>query len=772
MKNVNTLSAAFIATYPPRKCGIGTFTNDLVQSLTHLSEIGAAREDHLQVIAMNDLPDGYDFPQEVNFVVREQYKGDYRRAAEFLNLSAVDVVNLQHEYGIFGGDDGSHIVYLLNNLKKPVVTTLHTVLDKPSPGQKETLEAIVSLSTLVIVLANKAVEMLTDVYSISEEKIVMIPHGAPDVPFLDTSYYKDNFQAEDRRVLLTFGLLNPNKGIEYMIDALPPIVKDFPDVLYIILGATHPNIKREHGEKYRISLERKVNELDLAKNVVFHNRYISLESLIQFLVATDIYITPYLAREQISSGTLAYALSCGKAIISTPYWYAEELLQADRGILVPFQDSRTLTKSIRELLKNESKRNRLRKNAYQFGRQMIWREVANRYDSVFEQAVTEYGRKKIAAQIRRKVISTPALPEIKLNHMLMLTDDTGILQHTLYRTPNRFDGYTTDDNSRALMVAAMHYEMFHEDHVMGLLHTYLAFINYALNPKTDRFRNFMSYEREWLDDSGSEDCHGRVVWCLGYTIWMAPTEAILSLSNQLFKQGLKSCTKFSSPRAWAYSILGCLFYLSRFTGDTESRNIVVDLGKRLSEMYLNNRDEEWFWFEDIVTYANARIPQALIAMGKYLNDDRMVELGLESLDWLIKVQTSHKNRHFSLVGNSGWYRKGGKKPRYDQQPVEALSIMEACDQAYEVTNDERWRDDLERAFSWFLGKNDLNESLYDFRNGGCYDGLQRGGVNMNQGAESTLTWLAALHLMYSITHKGMPSPDVEIEEVVNESVRK
>jgi len=773
MKNVNTLSGAFIATYPPRECGIGTFTNDLVQNLTRLSEIGAAREDHLQVIAMNDVADGYDFPSEVNFVIRERYKSDYREAAEFLNLSAVDVVSLQHEYGIFGGDDGSHIVYLLNNLRKPVVTTLHTVLDKPSSGKKETLEAIISMSTLVIVLANKAIEILTHVYNVPEEKIVMIPHGAPDVPFLDTSYYKDNFQAEDRRVLLTFGLLNPNKGIEFMIDALPPIVKDFPDVLYIVLGATHPNVKRGHGEKYRISLERRVNELGLANNVVFHNRFVSLERLIQFLVATDIYITPYLSREQISSGTLAYALTCGKAIISTPYCYAEELLADDRGILVPFKNSEALTEKIQELLVNESKRNRLRKNAYQFGRQMIWREVANRYDGAFEQAVTEYGRKKIAAQIRRKVISTPALPEIKLHHMELLTDDTGIMQHTVYRTPNRFEGYTTDDNARALMVTVMHFDMFHEDHVMDLLHTYLAFLNHSLHPKSQRFRNLMSYSRNWLDEYGSEDSHGRVLWSLGYTIWTSPSDAVLSLSNQLFKEGLKASLRFSSPRAWAYSILGCLFYLSRFGGDTEAKNIVVELGERLSKMYVANRDKDWLWFEDIVTYANARMSEALIAAGKYLNEENMIEQGLESLDWLIRIQTATGGGHLSLIGNSGWYRKGGKKSQYDQQPVEVFSIMEACTQAYEAMGDERWRKEIDKAFSWFLDNNDINECLYDFRTGGCYDGLQRGGVNLNQGAESTLTWLAALHLMYRIAHKGnVPAKDIKLEEVTDESSGK
>lgn len=773
MKKINTLSAAFISTYPPRKCGIGTYTNDLIQSLEHLSETGTNRENHFQVIAMNDIPEGYDYPAEVNFVIRDQYKSDYREAAEFLNLSPVDVVSLQHEYGIFGGNDGNHILYLLDKLEKPVVTTLHTVLNEPSESQKETLQEIVTRSNIVIVLAEKAIEILTRVYQISKKNMIMIPHGAPDVPFLDTSYYKDNFQAEDRRVLLTFGLLNPNKGIEYVIDALPRVVKDFPDVLYMVLGTTHPNVKRHYGEKYRISLERRVEELGLQNNVVFHNRFVSLERLIQFLVATDIYITPYLGREQISSGTLAYALACGKAIISTPYWYAEELLKENRGILVPFQNSQELTEKIMELLTNESKCNRMRKDAYQFGRRMIWQEVANRYDTVFEKSVTEYGRRKIIKQKRQETIGQPVLPEIKLKHLQLLTDDTGIIQHAVYRTPSRGDGYSTDDNARALMVTAMHYEMFQEEHVLKLLHTYLAFINHALNPNIQRFHNFMSYSRKWLDEVGSEDSHGRVLWSLGYTIWAAPSDAVLSLANQLFKQSLKSSLHFNSPRAWSYTILGSLYYLTRFGGDTETRSVVVDLGERLLNLYLHNCDGDWLWFENIVTYANARMSQALIAAGEYMNDEKMIKHGLESLDWIIKIQTSPDNKHLSLIGNNGWYRKGGVKPQYDQQPVEILSIMEACAQACQIDNENRWRKELDRAFAWFLGKNDIHEYLYDFRTGGCYDGIQRGGVNMNQGAESTLTWLAALHLMYRMIYKDMiPKQAVKPEKAIQVSLEK
>lgn len=758
MKNSETLSAAFISTYPPRKCGIGTFSSDLVRSLKKIYIRDSDKGDHFQVVALNNISHGYDFPPEVHFTIREQYRGDYREAAEFLNLSTLDVVNLQHEYGIFGGDDGSHIVYLLQHLKKPVITTLHTVLDNPSPGQKETLKAITSLSTRIVVLAEKAIELLRTVYGVSEKKIVMIPHGAPDVPFLDASYYKDHFQAEERRVLLTFGLLSENKGIEYVLEALPAVVRTFPDVLYLVLGATHPNVKREQGERYRISLESRVKELGLQQHVVFHNQYVTLERLVEFLVATDIYITPYLSKEQISSGTLAYALACGKAIISTPYWYAEELLQSGRGMLVPFKNSELMAEKICTLLSNDVMRNRIRKNAYQFGRKMVWNEVARQYDTVFEQAATDYGRNWTGKQSKSKPLSGTVLPEIKLGHMSQLTDDTGILQHAIFRTPSRAEGYTTDDNARALMVAVMNHELFHDDSILPWVHTYLAFLNHAFDPLSGRMHNYMSYNREWLDTVGSEDSHGRAIWSLGYTIWQAPNHSVLSLANHVFREALKVCPDFSSPRSWAYCILGCNFYLDRFGGDTEVKHIIERLAEKLSSLYTRNHAQEWQWFENIVTYANARLPQGLLVAGQYLHDETMVHQGLESLGWLIKIQTVAKSKSLSLIGNSAWFKKNGRKSHFDQQPVEAYAIMDACLHAFEITGDETWRHEIDKAFAWFLGKNDKHDPLYDFKTGGCYDGLHRGGVNQNQGAESVLTWLASLHLMYKLLHKSI-DPD-------------
>ncbi len=751
--NLENLNTAFIGTYSPRKCGIATFTFDLVHGVQEFFQAGSAREGKIQVIALNNTPHSYVYPPEVNFEIRDKHIGDYREAASFLNLSTVDAVSLQHEYGIFGGNDGNYVVKLLENLRKPVITTLHTVLKEPSPGQKETLNAIITNSTFVVVLAEKAIDILKTVYSIPEEKIIMIPHGAPDVPFLDSSYYKSQFQAEDRPVILSFGLLSTNKGFEYAIEAMDRVVQDFPDALYIILGATHPEVKRHSGEQYRLSLANRVKELDLEHNVVFHNRYVTLERLVQFLVAADIYITPYLSKEQIVSGTLAYALACGKAIVSTPYWYAEELLAKGRGILVPFSNSKAISDKICTLLDNDSLRNRLRKRAYEYGRHMIWKEVAAQYDSVLEQAVSEYGRRKTAEHAYYSHLSPPSLPEIKMNHLYTLSDDTGILEHALFSTPNRFKGYTTDDNARALMVAIKSYNLLDDEKILAQLQTYLAFLNYAMDPKSGRVHNRLSYDRKWNTKDYSEDCHGRTLWSLGFTILNAPNESILSMANFLFKQAIKKCESFSSPRAWAYSILGCLFYLQHLSGDSETNNMVSVLGKKLFKLYKNHISEEWPWFEDVVSYANARMPQALIASGHHLRNRAMVKQGIEALEWLIEIQENPKTGYFSLIGNSGWYQKGRKKANFDQQPVEIAAIIDACHQAYLVTGKKIWIQRIKKAFAWFLGRNDKNEFLYNFKTGGCYDGLHRGGVNLNQGAESLLSWLDAWHVIYQISHK-------------------
>jgi len=750
------LKVAFISTYPPRQCGIATFTQDLVNSLSQLygDTLAERGQESLQVIALNRASPLTPYPPEVKFEIRDQHKEDYRDAAHFLTLSLVDVVSLQHEFGIFGGPEGRHIIHLLEHLKKPVVTTLHTLLKSPNPTQRNILQKISSLSTLMVVQSQTAMEILTAVYNVPREKITMIHHGTPDVPFLDSSYYKDQFQAEGRFLILTFGFLSPNKGIEFAIDGLASVVKKFPKVLYLIVGITHPEVKQRFGERYRLLLERRVRERGLEEWVVFQDRFVSLERLIQYLVAADIYLAPYLAEEQVVSGTLAYALACGKPIVATPSWYAKEILAEGRGCLVPFRDSKAIADSLLDLLGEETKRNRIRKLSYQFGRQMSWREVSGQYAEVFERALLEYGRKVEAGPVWLKATKSPALPDIDLAHLERMTDDTGLLQHAVFTTPDWSHGYCTDDNARALIVTLMNWQLFQDKGIFPLLYTYLAFLNYALEQESGRMRNFMAYDRKWLEEVGSEDSHGRAVWALGYTTSCSLPSPILGLSVRLFQQAIRSCLTLSFPRPWAFSILGGISYLQRFPGDTEVRNIVVQLAQRLYDLFEINSSQDWPWAEDILSYENARLVQALIAAGYQFEDEEILNQGLKSLKWLIEEQTDSSDEHLTIIGNQGWFKRGKERARFDQQPVDAAALVDACWQAAVATGDVHWQDRMELAFSWFLGRNDLNQMLYDFSTSGCYDGLQPGGVNQNQGGESTVSWLLALHRMHLVTQQG------------------
>jgi len=630
------VKVAFIATYPPRKCGIGVFTNDLVNSLMEVYEDPISSR--FQVVAMNNTSEDksvvsplMEYPSEVMFTINSHRKSDYKAAADYLNLSDSEVICIQHEFGIFGGEEGNYILNLMQNLKKPAVTVLHTVLDQPQAYQKEVLQNICKLSTNVVVIADKAKGMLTDIYGVDEDKIIKIHHGTPDVPFLDPSYYKEYFGAENNKVLLTFGLISPSKGLEYAIEAMAEVVKEFPDALYLILGATHPEVKKKYGEKYRISLERLVKEKKLEKNVIFHNRFVSSDELSRFLVGTDVYVVPYLSEQQISSGTLAYAVACGKSVVSTPFWYASELLADNRGSLVPFKDSKKMAEAIKDVLRDEKIRNGYRKKAYQYGRDMIWHQVASNYAETFSKAVYTYSHKAAEKNVLLKNTEEFTLPEVNLSHLQTLTDDTGLFQHAKFTIPDRNHGYCTDDNARALIVAIQNWELYHKEDVLPLLNRYISFIRHSVDEKTGRVKNFMSYDRRWLEEYGSDDCQGRVVHAIGYAIAHASNKNIDGVAISLFKLLLKPVKKISAPRAWAQIIIGAIYYLRRFGGDTEVKEIAVTLMDKLSKMTAKNSTDDWFWFEDILTYENGRIPQALIAAGRKFNNKEVEEQGIKIL---------------------------------------------------------------------------------------------------------------------------------------------
>ncbi|MDW8325375.1 MAG: glycosyltransferase [Anaerolineales bacterium] len=750
---------AFIGNYLPRQCGIATFTTDLCEAFA--AEYGNAT---CLALPVNDIPGGYAYPPRVRFELAEKDIDSYRCAADFLNINNVDVVCLQHEYGIFGGRAGSHILSLLRELRMPIVTTLHTILREPDPDQRRVLEEIVALSDRLVVMSERASEFLQEIYRTPAEKIDLIPHGIPDVPFVDPAFYKDHFGVEGQTVLLTFGLLSANKGIEYVIAALPAILRRHPDVVYIVLGATHPHIKRREGETYRLMLQRLAQEKGVAEHVIFYNRFVSLEELVRFIGAADIYITPYLNPAQIVSGTLAYTLGAGKAVVSTPYWYAEEMLADERGVLVPFRDPEALAEQVIALLDNDARRHAMRKRAYLFGRNMIWSEVARRYRESFERARAERRRTDHRGFTIRALHPRPGeLPILKLDHLRRMTDQTGILQHAIFTVPNYSEGYTTDDNARALLVSVLLEELGHAE-ATELASRYLAFIWHAFNVETRRFRNFMDYRRCWLEEHGSDDSHGRALWALGVVLGRSSTPAFQSTASRLFEWALPAILDTTSPRAWAFALLGIHEYLRRFGGDRMAGQVRKELAERLLALYTRQRSDDWRWFEDRLSYCNAVLPHALITCGQAIPCEAMSVAGLESLDWLVALQRSDgRGGHFVPIGSNGFYRRDGERARFDQQPVEAQAMVSACLEAQRVTGDPRWRKEAERAFEWFLGRNDLNLPLYDPTTGGCRDGLHPDRANENQGAESTLAFLHAL-LELRLTENTLPSPELNTHE--------
>ena len=744
MENNLTISAidrmAFIGNYLPRQCGIATFTTDLCEAM-------AAEYPDTTCIALpvNDTEAGYAYPPRVRFELTEKDIDSYRRAADFLNINNVDLVSLQFEYGIFGGRAGSHILALLRELRMPIVTTLHTILREPDTDQCRMLEAVAALSDRLVVMSERGREFLQEIYHIAPEKIDLIPHGIPDVPFVDPSFNKDLFGVEGKIVLLSFGLLSANKGIENVIAALPAIVERYPNVVYLILGATHPHVIQHEGETYRLSLQWLAQEKGVESNVIFYNRFVSLEELIEFIGAADIYITPYLNAQQIVSGTLAYTLGAGKAVISTPYWYAEEMLADGRGVLVPFKDPVALAAQVIDLLDNEAQRHAMRKRAYLFGRAMIWPQVARRYMESFDRARAER-RHFVPPGFTAKALDKRSgeLPPLKLDHLHHMTDETGMLQHAIFTVPNYREGYTTDDNARALMVSAL-LEALGNGQALELASRYLAFIWYAFNTETGRFRNFMDYQRRWLEESGSEDSHGRALWALGTVLGRSNTPALQNMSARVFEQALPAILETTSPRAWAFALIGIHEYLRRFSGDSQARQVRDDLAGRLLALYQTHRSDDWRWFEAELTYCNAALPQAMLMCGQWIPNPAMTEIGLESLQWLTDVQCdTTSGGQFVPIGSNGFYPQGGERARFDQQPVEAQAMVSACLEAYRGTGDQRWRKEARHAFEWFLGRNDLHLPIYDPTTGGCRDGLHPDRTNENQGAESTLAFLQSL----------------------------
>jgi glycosyltransferase involved in cell wall biosynthesis len=753
---------AVLGNHLPRRCGIATFTTDLSEAI---ASVGPDLD--CFVLAMNDAGHQHAYPGRVRFELPDNDIGAYTRAADFLNVNAVDVISVQHEYGIFGGKAGSHVLTLLRELRMPVVTTLHTILAAPNLHQRRVMDELTALSDRLVVMTAGAGELLRAVHGVDEDKIDVIPHGIPNVPF---SGSKHRLGVEGRPLILTFGLLSPDKGIEYVIDALPTILSHYPDAVYIILGATHPHIVERHGETYRLMLEDRAKRLGVDGNVIFHNRFVSQSELCEFLAAADIYITPYLNPEQIASGTLAYALGAGKAVISTPYPYAKELLANGRGILVPWKDASAIGAEIVGLLDDPEKRLDFSRRAAEHGRAMLWPAVAHSYLRTFERARTEHDQRRRTEFRASTLASRPAeLPQVNLDHVGIMTDGTGMLQHAAYNVPRYDEGYCVDDNARALMLMTLLEDAGTDDPklVRALASRYLAFVNHAFNRPLGRFRNFMSHSRVWAEEQGSEDSHGRALWALGTVVGLSADPGRHSLAGALFHAALPAVSGFSSPRAWAYTLLGIEQYLHAFEGDRSVQAAGRQIGERLLALFRRTDQPDWPWYESRVTYCNARLPQALIATGSWTGDMDMTATGIRSLEWLMTIQRT-EDGYFAPVGTNGFFDRGMTAAVFDQQPVEACATVSACMHAFRTTGDHRWADHARRAFTWFLGQNQLQQALYDPRSGGCRDALHADRMNENQGAESTLSFLLALMDMRAdeVRRSAMQLPMTEAAEML------
>jgi len=748
---------ALIGNHLPRRCGIATFTHDLHRA------IATARPDlETCVVAMNDPGCIYDYPAAVRFQIPDEMLDSYAEAADFLNAARFDVVSLQHEYGIFGGEAGARIIELLQRLTMPIVTTLHTVLPSPTAAQRNVMGKIIGLSAKIVVMAEKGRELLQSVHHVPPQKIEVIPHGIPDFPFIETQHAKTRFGFSGKSVILTFGLLSPSKGIETVIDAMPGIVEACTNAVYVILGATHPNLIRHQGETYRESLNARVRELGMEEHVVFINQFVDQATLLDFISMCDVYATPYLNEAQMTSGTLAYSFGLGKAVISTPYWHARELLGDGRGILVPFGDSKAIGSEIAALLTNDVRRQAMRKRAYATSRSMTWAQTAKRYLAAFESSceTRRIGYRAPAAQSDFWREGN-AFPEMRIGHFLSMCDSTGLLQHAVHSIPDRNHGYCVDDNARALLLSTALATLGETRLSEPMTARFAAFIQHAWNPDTHRFRNFMSYDRQWLEAQGSEDSHGRTLWALGECARSDPDPSRRNWAAALFKTALPAVEGFQSPRAWAFTLLGLDAYCALVVGDLAAGRMREFLADRLISAFRATETKDWRWFEDVLAYDNARLPHALLLTGEALKRPQFVKVGLASLRWLMMLQTTPEG-YFRPIGTES-FGVARKAPRaFDQQPVEAAAAISACLAAWRVHDNAQWTAGALRAFDWFLGGNDLQTSLVDTSTGSCRDGLHPDRPNENRGAESVLAYLLGLAEMRQFARIGVTTSPTEL----------
>ncbi|MCH8556640.1 MAG: glycosyltransferase [Balneolia bacterium] len=734
------MKIAFIGTYPPRQCGIATFTENLYRSMvtnpsvvTNGSKLTEGTTGGF-IVAMDDDAQSISYPPEVKATIRQEHQRDYLEAAKYINLSGADVCVLQHEFGIFGGQNGLYILPLIHRLEIPLIVTLHTIIKEPSYNEKVVLSKICKLAHKVVVMSRKAVEFLTEIYDVDRDKISIIRHGVPDIQF-DKQLSKKEFKLENKKVLLTFGILSRNKGIETVINALPAVVKKYPDVLYIVLGKTHPNVLRNSGEEYRNYLHLLVNTHNLENHVYFINEFIDQRELFKYLSASDVYITPYLNEAQITSGTLSYAVGVGSAVVSTPYWHASELLADGRGRFYDFNDSDGLSQTLLNLLDNPGELEKIREKASEYGKSITWPKSGGKYITLAKQLISTQPR---ILPRTETLIDPLLLPPFSLNHIKRLTDYTGIIQHARFNIPYLKEGYCLDDNARALLMVLMAYRQKKDAAALDLATVYLSYIHYMQNDD-GTFRNFLNFERKFLDEVGSEDSFGRTIWALGYLIGNAPNDSYCQTGKLIFLNASPNFEKTVSIRGIANTMLGISYYLKANPSDKPMLDVLKKLAGKLAGHYEKNSSSGWNWFEQLLAYDNGLLPLAMLHAADITGDERFRDVGIEAMDFLTEL--TFKNGYLSIIGNEEWFKKSGKRSVFAQQPVDAMAMVLMYQQAFYLTKDKEYLKKLFSCFMWFLGQNELRMSLYDFETKGCFDGLENYGVNRNQGAESSLAYL-------------------------------
>ncbi|UII21169.1 glycosyltransferase family 4 protein [Fulvivirga ligni] len=726
------MKIAYISTYLPRECGIGTFTHDLMRSM--LQHAHKTNQNEGFIVALNDHNQEYTYPSEVKLVIHQEQQADYLEAANFINLSGADICILEHEFGIFGGQSGVHILPLIHRLKIPLIVTLHTILEAPSYNEKAVLKEVCKMANHIVVMSHKAIDFLTKIYQVPKEKISLIEHGVPDIHY-DKVQTRKEFKLVDKKILLTFGFIGRNKGIETVIRALPKIIEHYPNTQYIILGKTHPNIIRQSGEEYRNFLQLLVKNLNLTNHVIFLNEFIDQKELFKYLEACDIYITPYLNEAQITSGTLSYAMGAGCAVISTPYWHASELLDKGRGRLFNFNNSDMLADILQELMDHPEQLKEIQKRSSEYGAKITWPKIGARYIQLAERIISE----PLELTPKKETIVDPLLlPPFSLSHIKRLTDDTGIIQHAKFGIPNLKEGYCLDDNSRALLMVLMAYKQKKDSLALELSPIYLSYIHYMQN-SDGTFRNFLSFNRNFMDEVGSEDSFGRTIWALGFLLGNAPNDAYYQTGRLIFFDAAPNFEKLKSIRSIANTMIGICYYLKTNISDDNMTERLRKMSFILIKHFDDNSTSEWKWFESLLAYDNGILPLALLHAAEILNDDKVTATALASMSFLTEVTL--KDGYLSIVGNKNWYKKNGPRSTYAQQPIDALAMILMYHQAFLLTRDKDYLNKMFTCYMWFLGENDLRMSLYDFETKGCCDGFENYGVNRNQGAESSLAYL-------------------------------